>query len=215
MQTLLHADPDTATAALSRLDLTEEPLVAAVMQGYLARIDCTANHPPLYPSFVAWGETVRALREQLAPAGWERNDEKNYSRTVHPSGRIAIAVATGDEATGTADLTPSTKSAKGPSTVEALEVNRAQAWLPGMEPAQAAEEEGEDKPPVTTWVLLVHHADNEIRAELSLPYDTGTDGRIAVWQERILLRALPLDAEPTAVVPPAQADIDVVVRRKA
>lgn len=215
MQTLLHADPHTAAVALGRLDLMEEPLLAAVMQGYMARIDCTANHPPLYPSFVAWGETVRALREQLAPAGWERNDEKNYSRAMHPNGRIAIAVATGDEATGAANLTPSTKSAKGPSTVDALEVNRAQAWLPGMEPGQAAEEDDEAKPPVTTWVLLVHHADNEIRAELSLPYDTATDGRIAVWQERILLRALPLDPEPIAVVPPAQPDIDVVVRRKA
>jgi len=215
MQTSLHADPETAAAALSRLGLSEEPLLAAVMQGYLARIDCTANHPPLYPSFVAWGETVRALREQLAPAGWERNDEKNYSRTTHPNGRIAIAVATGDEATGAADLTPTTKSAKGPSTAEALEVNRAQAWLPGMEPSQAGEEEDEGKPPVTTWVLLVHHAENEIRAELSLPYDTGTDGRIAVWQERILLRVLPLDPEPISVVPPTQPDIDVLVRRKA
>lgn len=78
-------------------------MLAAVMQGYLARNDCTANHPPLYPSFVAWGETVRALREHLAPTGWERNDAKNYSRTVHPNGRIAIAVATGDEATGAAN----------------------------------------------------------------------------------------------------------------
>jgi hypothetical protein len=215
MQILLHADPDAAAVALRRLDLTEAPLLAAVMQGYLARIDCTTNHPPLYPSFVAWGETVRALREHLAPTGWERNDAKNYSRTMHPNGRIAIAVATGDEATGAVNLTPCTKSAKGPSTVEALEVNRIQAWLPGMELPQAAEEEDEDSPPVTTWVLLMHHADNEIRAELSLPYDTGADGRIAVWQERILLRALPLDPEPIAVVPPTQPDIEVVVRRKA
>lgn len=214
MQALLHADPDAAAAALSRLDIAEEPLLASAMQGYLARIDCTANHPPLFPSFVAWGETVRALREQLAPVGWLRNDEKNYSRVMHPGGRIAIAVATGDEATGVASLTPSTKSAKGPSTAEALEVNRAQAWLPGMEPPDTVEED-DDKPPVTTWVLLIHHADNEIRAELSLPYDTGADGRITVWQERILLRALPLDPEPVAVVPPTQPDIDVVVRRKA
>lgn len=214
MQTLLHADPDAAAAALSRLGLAEELLLMAAMQGYLARIDCTANHPPLFSSFVAWGETVRALREQLAPGGWVRNDEKNYSRAMDPEGRIAIAVATGDEATGIASLTPSTKSAKGPSTAEALEVNRAQAWLPGIEPPEAVEDD-EGKAPVTTWVLLVHHADDEIRAELSLPYDTGADGRITVWQERILLRALPLEPEPVAVVPPTQPDIDVVVRRKA
>jgi hypothetical protein len=214
MQTLLHAAPAAAATALSHLSLTEEPLLAAVMQGYFARIDCTANHPPLYPSFVAWGETVRALREQLAPGGWMRNDEKNYSRTMHPDGRIAIAVATGDEATGVAGMTPSTKSAKGPSTLDALEVNRT-LWLPGMAPDSVAEETDGDRPPVATWILLVHHAESEIRSELSLPYDIGTDGRITVWQERILLRVLPLDPEPMVVVPPTQPDIDVVVRRKA
>lgn len=214
MQTLLHADPASAAAALARLDLAEEPLLAAAMQGYLARTNCTANHPPLFPSFVAWGETVRALREQLAPAGWVRNDEKNYSRAVHPEGHIAIAVATGNEATGMSEESPSTKSAKGPSTVEALEANRLQAWLPGIEPPGESNDD-EEKQPVTTWMLLVHHADNEIRAELSLPYDIGIDGRISVWQERILLRALPLDPVPVAVVPPTQPDIEVVVRRKA
>ena len=214
MRTVLHAEPQTVAAALARLNLTEEPLRAAAMQGYLARTNCTANHPPLFPSFVAWGETVRALREQLAPAGWQRNDEKNYSRAVHPDGHVAIAVATGNDATGLAAESPCTKSAKGPSTVEALEVNRLQAWLPGMEPPEQNVED-ENKQQATTWMLLVHHADDEIRAELSLPLDIGIDGRISVWRERILLRALPIDLEPIEVVPPSQPDIDVVVRRKA
>src|SRR4051812_37481362 len=100
MEILLHAEPAAVADALARLQLREQPLLTAAMQGYLARTNCTANHPPLFPSFVAWGETVRALREQLAPAGWVRNDEKNYSRAVHPDGHIAIAVATGNEATG-------------------------------------------------------------------------------------------------------------------
>ena len=214
MQTILHAEPSAVASALERLDLTEDALLAAAMQGYLARTNRTANHPPLFASFIAWGETVRALREQLAPTGWYRNDEKNYSRAVHPSGHIAIAVATGNEATGLADGDPCTKSAKGPSTVEALEVNRLQAWLPGMEPPEERSENGEQQQP-TTWMLLIHHANSEIRAELSLPLDIGIDGRISVWRERVLLRALPIDPEPIEVVPPTQPDIDVVVRRKA
>lgn len=211
MQPLLHVEPLAIANALARLDLTEEPLLTAAKHGYLARTNCTANHPPLFPSFVAWGETVRALREQLAPSGWKRNDEKNYSRTLHPQGHIAIAVATGNEATGLAEGSPCTKSAKGPSTVDALEINRLQYCLPGMEPTGP---DNEEKQP-TTWMLLVHHADNEIRAELSLPLEIGIDGRVSVWRERVLLRALPLDPEPIAVVPPTQPDIDVVVRRKA
>lgn len=62
---------------------------------------------------------------------------------------------------------------------------------------------------------LVHHAKNELRAELSLPLAVGTDGRVSVWQERIILSAQPLDGEPVVITPPVQPDIDVAVRRKA
>ena len=67
---------------------------------------------------------------------------------------------------------------------------------------------------VSTWILLAHHARNELRAELSLPLAVGNDGRVSVWQERIILRAQPLDGEPVVVTPPSQPDIDVSVRRK-
>jgi hypothetical protein len=212
MQTLLRSDPNDVSAALAGLDLSEDELVAAAVQGYLARTNCTANHPPLFPSFVAWGETVRALREQLAHSGWTRSDEKNYSRTIHPNGQMAIAVATGNEATGSTTDSPCTKSAKGPSTVDALEVNRAQACIPGMEPPVPPFVEQDQ---TTTWIRLVHHAVGEIRSELSLPLDVGIDGRVSVWRERIILKATPLDLEPIEITPPAQPDIDVVVRRKA
>lgn len=78
-----------------------------------------------------------------------------------------------------------------------------------MEPPEESADE-EDKQPVTTWMLLVHHAEDEIRAELSLPFDIGIDGRISIWQERILLRAMPLDPEPLRWSHSTQPDIDVV-----
>lgn len=215
MQTVLHSDPVSVAAALSRLDLVEEVLLTAARAGYLARANCTANHPPLYPSFVAWGEAVRVLRDGLAPFGWMRSNERNWPRTVHPSGNIAITVATGNEATGRAADTPTTTSSKGPSTVDALEVNRSlQFWLPGMEPPEV-EAGDEEETKATTWLLLVHHAKNEIRAELSLPLDVDGEGKVSVWRERIILGAIPLDGEPVEIVPPVLPDIDVAVRRKA
>ncbi|WP_199544568.1 hypothetical protein [Paraburkholderia kururiensis] len=212
MQTVLHSDPSSATSALERLGVTADILCNAARQGYLARANCTANHPPLFASYVAWGEALRALREQLALLGWTRNDDRNYSRSVRADRLVAIAVATGDDATGLASRVPGTKSAKGPSTTDALEVNRRQLCLPGMEPPEPAEN-GEQQP--TTWLLLIHHAHNEIRCELSLPLDVGEDGRVNVWQERILLPSMPLDPEAVEIVPPTQPDIDVEVRRKA
>jgi len=213
MTTVLYADPISIEDALATLGLDEQSLLDAAMHGYLARSNCTANHPPLYPSFVAWGETVRVLRERLATKGWMRSDEKNYSRTIHPNGHIAIAVATGNEATGVASDSPVTKSVKGPSTIEAVEANRLQAWLPGMEPPEASVDEDERQP--TTWLLLIHHAQNEIRSELSQPFEIGSDGRINGWRERILLRPMPLDPEALTITPPSQPDLDVEIRRKA
>jgi hypothetical protein len=158
------------------------------------------------------GETVKALREQLAPLGWERNDVKNYSRTIHPDGNIAIAVATGNEATGIASLSPVTKSAKGPSTIDAVENNRSQGWLPGLEPVEMV---NEDQTQLTTWLLLIHHAREEIRCELSQPFEIGSDGRISGWRERIILSSMPIDPEPMEILPPSQPDLDVQIRRKA
>lgn len=212
MQTILHADPVSTSEALAGLGITEDILLNAAMEGYLARANCTANHPTLFPSFVAWGEAVRALRDGLAPLGWVRSNERNWPRAIHPDGRTAITVSTGDDATGVASASPSTTSAKGPSTVEALEVNRAQFWLPGMEPPEAADDDEESKP--TTWLLLVHHAKGEVRCELSLPLDVNHEGRVTVWRERILLKSIPTDPVVPEIVQPDQPDIDVDVRRK-
>ena len=208
MNIVVYSDQLDISCALTGLDLTEGLLLGAVVHGYSARANCTANHPPLFQSLVPWGETVKALREQLAPTGWIRDDEKNYSRVIHPNGCLAIAVATGDEATGIASSIPTTSSPKGSSTADALRVNQSQAWLPGMEP------EAEKNQP-TTWILLVHYAHNEIRCELSLPVKLGRDGRISEWRERILLKSIPLDSEPIEIVPSTQTDIDVVIQRKA
>lgn len=218
MQTVLHSEPLAAAAALARLGLTEDVLAMATMQGYLARTNCTANHPPMYAPFVAWGETVRHLREGLAPDGWTRSNDRNSARTIHPEGHIALTVATGNESTGR-DLpgeSPSTRSAKGPCMADALEVNRSQAWLPGMEPeAFELAEADADKDQPTTWILLIHHAKDEIRSELSLPLDMDETGRVTVWRERILLRPMPLDPVSVEVTAPVLPDIDVAVRRKA
>ncbi len=214
MQTVLHSEPLDVAETLARMGLTEEVLLNATMQGYLARANCTANHPPLFPSFVAWGEAVKSLRDGLAPSGWVRSNERNWPRVIHPQGHIALTVATGNEATGRIGDSPSTTSSKGPSTVEALEVNRLQAWLPGMEPPETESGEDDENKP-TTWLLLVHHAKDEIRVELSLPLDVDHEGKVTVWRERIILRSMPLDGEPREITPPALPDIDVAVRRKA
>lgn len=188
MDAVLRSEPWDVRNRLTDLGLEEEPLRDVVRRGYLAYVSCTPNHSRLISGILAWGETVSALREYLLPLGWTRSDEKNYSVVVDPMGRMAIAVATGDGGTGLADVVPSTKAPKGPSTSEAVNVNQLELNL-AIEPIpiSAATPTDQDEARAVTWFLLLHRGASEVRCELSLPFSMGRDGHINGWRERIIL----------------------------
>lgn len=217
--TLTHVKPYAVEDRLSQLGLDAERLGETVRRGYVAFISCTPNDPPLFPGFSAWAMMVRGLREYLLPEGWERSDENNYSLVINSTGTVAIAVATGDAATGLADEQPTTKSSKGPSTIEAVTSNQLTLDLifPPVELPQPARPSDQDQQR-TTWILLVHRSQGEVRCELSLPTSMGPDGRVDGWQERIILGAIPTDPDALEVAPPTppqQPDIDVAVKRRS
>lgn len=217
--TLTHVKPYAVEDRLSQLGLNAEGLGETVRRGYVAFISCTPNDPPLFPGFSAWAMMVRGLREYLLPEGWERSDENNYSLIINGTGTVAIAVATGDAATGLADEQPTTKSSKGPSTIEAVTSNQLTLDLifPPVELPQPARPSDQDQQR-TTWILLVHRSQGEVRCELSLPTSMGPDGRVDGWQERIILGAIPTDPDALEVAPPTppqQPDIDVAVKRRS
>lgn len=62
--------PSDRHPRLAELGLAESQLLSAVGQGLLARASCTENDAAAYPGFIAWGTTVRSLREELAPHSW-------------------------------------------------------------------------------------------------------------------------------------------------
>lgn len=204
-----------ADERLAELGLSRERLLEVVEQGQMAFISCTGNHPPFVPALWAWGETVRALRDCLLPLGWLRSDSRNYSLVIDPTNRLAIAVATGNEATGLDGVSPATKTAKGPNTIGAIVQNRQldMFYAVGLDAGQLdSEPEGDQR---LTWVLLIYRGLNEVRCELSLPVSISEDGRIDGWRERIILGSLPTGGEELAIVPPVTPDITVDVRRRA
>jgi hypothetical protein len=201
---------------LAELGLDPEPLVEVVQRGHIAFVSCTANHPPMYPGLAAWAETVRALREYLIPKGWTRSDENIYSLVIDKTGGVAIAVATGDDGTGRQEVTPTTKAAKGPSTLDAVVANQFQLSLftePQLISAPSGAPKADEQP--LTWILLIHRARNEVRSELSLPSSMGPDGHIDRWEERIILGAIPLDPDFLEVVPPTLPGIEIEIKRRA
>lgn len=209
--TVVRLQSEEVSQRLAELGVSEDALRNAVSRGQLAFANCTENHPRMFPAIAAWAETVAAVRENLAPFGYTRSELKNYSRTIDAVGRLAIAVASGNEETGREEGTPSTKTAKGARTVEAVVINQVQLQL-FDDPAPAEPADAEDER--VTWLLLMHRARTETRCELSLPVAIGTDMRVNQWRERIILRSIPLDGEPEEVTPPVLPDITVEVRRR-
>jgi hypothetical protein len=220
MKTAIHVEPEGRDSRLTELKLDEEILTEAVQAGFMQWATCTPNHPPSFPGFSAWSETVKVLRDRLLPHGWERSNEANLPFTVNADGTVAIAVATGDEATGQEDYTPCTKSRKGPRTRKAVAVNNRQLTLFPIEvtPGEIAQLQGEGRR--MTWLLLFYRDEikSEVRFELSRPTKINKDGKVDGWIERILFRPFPFGGDSIEIPQigsPNDGAINIEIKRRA
>lgn len=220
MKAVLHVQPFERRNRLAVLGLDEEILRQAIQRGFAEWAACTANHPPSFPGLLAWGETVRALRDLLAPLGWERSNEGNLPFTVNEAKTIALSVATGDEQTGDPDETPCTQSSKGPRTAGAVAVNARQLDLfpIAMLPQDLAKIRGEGQR--MTWLLLLHRDEGgrEVRCELSRPTSMSENQHVDGWIERIILCSIPFDGDlvvlPSNNAPERPASDAVEIKRR-
>lgn len=189
----VYSEPVSAAGKLHELGVREDVLQEAIQSGLQHAFACTRHDPPILPGILAWGKIMRHLRDRLVPGGWEMSNARNYATVIHPQGGFAVAVAAGDANTGRPDLTPSTRTEKGPATRDAVHQNQ-------LTFADVSESFPRPKkePGKQTWLLL-HYADEEaeeIRAELSLPVHMGAQGHVTAWRERIILRPIPFTTNP-------------------
>lgn len=183
-----------ALERLGELGLTVEIIERAIRRAEAEAATCTALDPPIMAGLIRYGRTVRFLREDLVPMGWDFDDPRNFSRTIHPSRQFALVASSGDDATGNATLTPTTKYAKGYATACAVDTNGQLAFDFGD---LGNETELSDNEQLATWFLLYHVTGDEIRAEVSLP-SAMAGGKISDWLERIILPSFPRHEEPLA-----------------
>jgi hypothetical protein len=216
LRTIIHSDPMAVARRLRELNLSIDVLRNSVTAAYQAWSNCTDLDPKMYPGLTMYAVAVRHLRMHLLPQKWTVNDD-GISLTVSPDGSMAISVATGDEATGIAKMSPTTQSSKGPRTIEAVAANNAQlgfeltfpdGWDPPMiDPARLGD--------FATWVLLIHRDQESVRAELSHPLGIDEYGCLSGWRERILLPSMAVDPLHDVETDDLQRTIDVPVQRKA
>lgn len=219
MQVAVAFTPADRDARLAQLGLQADWITAVVRNGFVSRSWWTLNHPAFVAGILWWAETIARLRETLAPVGWWRQDVRNYALCVSPDGAIAIAVSSGNAATGRRGLTPRTNAAKGASTIEAVDDNCQQLELdlPGVESTVV----NLPRTPRKTWILLVHRSENEVRYELALPVHVDDQrGFVDRWAERIIFDPIDLGRAPETLIGPDPDDdfspgIDIPVTRKS
>lgn len=179
-----HRGPD-AVARLADLGLEPDDLIQPLLAGLGWRNTATDDHPLGAGSTLMYFEMTAALRVRLRVKGWTAdNSFLNQARTVRGDGRLAIVVATGDDAVGIDGLVPTTKNKKGEALANEVAANAHQLAL-----------FGEDMPEwvgATTWLFMPNVLDSLVRAELSLPNSMTESGFVASWSERIILDPIPL-----------------------
>jgi hypothetical protein len=203
---------DGAADRLAELGLKPEMLELALLGANAEARTYTELDPPNMQGMARFSRTVRLLREQLVPLGWTYDNPRNLARTLSPDRRVALIATLGDAATGHPEIVPSTRYEKGIATAEAITRNFVQLSLP-IDLADGDPLDADDGG-TTTWVLLYHVTEVEIRAELSLP-DSMVDGYIDTWLERIVLPSVALQPGPTVVAPRAAEASVPVARRTA
>jgi hypothetical protein len=193
-----------AADRLAELGLTVDLIERAIMRAAAEAATCTAFDPPIMAGFMRYGRTVRFLREELVPQGWDYDSPRNFCRTISPNREFAIVSTSGDEATGYPEQTPTNKYPKGYATAQAVDTNGQLGFdfdgLSVEEPPL-----GDDQ--LATWFLLYQIDGDVIRAELSLP-SAMDEGSISDWEERIILPAFSPNAEPDAERPRDDNDDD-------
>lgn len=202
------------TNALAELGLNEEILRKVILEGEAARNRCTANDAPCIPGIVAWGASVRSLRDELIPQphNWVKNNDDNFPTVVSPDGKIAIAVATGDEGTGQEKANPKTKYPKGIAAEEAINRNLNSLFAEVRAAAQAEKEKRNNK---QTWILLKHRNKDTVFAELSLPASMTKNEQVKNWLTRIILDPIKTDPNIEIEDDSSEVPIDVPVRRRS
>jgi hypothetical protein len=103
---LPHERPGESARVKAQLEILVGPAYVqapseAVRLAYEPVRKCTENDVKAMAGFLAWGKTLRHLRDGLRPAGWVADRSGNFETVRNSEGTIAIASARGDENTGT------------------------------------------------------------------------------------------------------------------
>ncbi|MFC0457703.1 hypothetical protein ACFFGR_14245 [Arthrobacter liuii] len=223
MELYAERQPETVEERLLRtFDLSESDIRdRVVLRAHHAAQEFDGGlYPPGSPGSVRYFELVSALSQVLRPRGWRRDDKQNICRLVNDERRVVLIVTSGDEATGLSYLTfkkyPRSKYPKGVAVRAAVDNNQTAFDFDGYG-IEAPQGPVDPYSGYSLWTLMVFVNEHEIRTEISKPTGFDSHGRIAGWDERIILRPVPNDGTVIDIdlIAPESPDtgIDIPVSR--
>lgn len=183
-------EKDNAVKKLNDMGLTIELIHRALAKGVKYQSEKPKNVPILEKNLGLWSGTIMALRDELCPLGWNKDDKFGFNKTYIPN-KLVITVSSGDKNVGTLS-SPQTKNTKGAVSEAAVDVNTAkQLSLLDFHSYDFVENNRYSLENTPHWFLLYYFDKHILKSELSLPsYFNENTQKITGWSERILFPAL-------------------------
>lgn len=214
--TIVITEPEEVHLRLAALGLRSDLLDEVRLAWAAAEAGASPFEPITAPGTKGWIAGTGVLREALSLEDWAPQDVRNLPLSVHPAKTHSITVTSGDERTGIAHLTPTTKNPKGVVVADAVAANMELDF--GKEyRRQEVSRARRVKSAPKMYLMLVTSTNDELRAEVSKPSKI-VKKQIVEWSERIILSTISRHPEP--MVPQRGVDfgqgqeIDVPVARR-
>lgn len=166
---------------LSPMRLTVEVFERAVAVGAAESRTFSEGAPKSAPNMTRWFRTVEVLHEQLMllRLSWRRSDPQNLPYFSQSDLNLGLIASSGDEFTGVAWASPSTKNPKGSAFAKRVDENGQAALFP-----QQTSDGGEIEVKYL-WILLYNERDGLVYIELSRPRSMAGK-QIDSWLDRII-----------------------------
>ena len=216
-------DPIVA-ARLTELDCPREDIESAVMAGIEVIKARTDFNPKSAIGIVLWDTMTRVFREKRCTAesqtdgrisGWEPLSINNWEATLHPNGRMAVAIAQADLSDKARPIFDRPKESVAQKAIlQNYSLNCTPMSFADMDGVEEWSDILSDESECfeTRYILidLKNLAEGVVRVELALPLRTNSAGRVTAWGERI---AFTIDIENDDPEPKSHvfAEVDVPV----
>jgi hypothetical protein len=172
---------DDLARLLAPMRLEATPFERAVVVGAAEKRTVSPAAPKSGPEYTRWMRTVEALHEglMLLRLDWKRSDPQNLPYFSQADLHLGLIASSGDEFTGVAWGTPTTKNPKGSAFARRVDQN-GQMTMFGQQTADGGEIDVK-----YLWILLYNERNGMVFLELSRPISMAGK-QIDSWSERII-----------------------------